>query len=319
MGLSVNKLAEELVKEMIADPLCYNVAVHELSSGAKVIDAGVEAGGGFRAGLKAIEICMGGLGDASFCYGTYGELFLPSVFVSTDYPAIALLGSQFAGWQIKVGEYFAMGSGPARALAKKPSKMYAKIGYEDQSDVAVIFLEADKLPDDEVAKFVADACGVSPKNLYMVVAPTSCIVGSIQVSGRVAETGLHKMFEEGLDPTRVLFACGCAPIASIHGKSVKAMGRTNDMILYGGTTFYVVDYEKDEELAEMVEKTPSSASRDYGKPFYEIFKEAGFDFYKVDPGLFAPAYVVVNNVRTGSTIAAGKLNAEVVHKSLTSS
>ena len=91
------------------------------------------------------------------------------------------------------------------------------------------------------------------------------------------------------------------------------------MILYGGTTFYVVDYEKDEELAEMVEKTPSSASRDYGKPFYEIFKEAGFDFYKVDPGLFAPAYVVVNNIRTGSTIAAGKLNAEVVRKSLTSS
>ena len=57
---------------------------------------------------------------------------------------------------------------------------------------------------------------------------------------------------------------------------------------------------------------PSSASRDYGRPFYDVFKAANFDFYKVDAGLFAPASVTVNNVKTGTVHRAGKVNMSIL-------
>ena len=42
--------------------------------------------------------------------------------------------------------------------------------------------------------------------------------------------------------------------------------------------------------------------------FLEIFKEAGFDFYEIDPNVFAPAIVVVNNMKTGNIFRAGSLD-----------
>jgi methenyltetrahydromethanopterin cyclohydrolase len=61
---------------------------------------------------------------------------------------------------------------------------------------------------------------------------------------------------------------------------------------------------------------PSNASKDYGKPFIGIFKEAKYDFYKIDPNLFAPAILIVNNVKTGKTLKAGELNPEILANSL---
>lgn len=57
----------------------------------------------------------------------YNGLILPTVFVATDYPAVSLFGSQLAGWGVKVGDFSAMGSGPARALALKPKKVFEKV------------------------------------------------------------------------------------------------------------------------------------------------------------------------------------------------
>jgi len=94
------------------------------------------------------------------------------------------------------------------------------------------------------------------------------------------------------------------------------MGRTNDALCYGGIASYVVDVENDEELMEIGSKVPSSTSRDYGKPFYETFKAAGFDFYKIDPNLFAPAVIYLNNKKSGRTYRFGKINDEVLIKSM---
>jgi methenyltetrahydromethanopterin cyclohydrolase len=93
------------------------------------------------------------------------------------------------------------------------------------------------------------------------------------------------------------------------------MARTNDAILYGGITYYVIEYEDEEELKEIVEKAPSKASKDYGKLFIEIFKEADYDFYKIDPNLFAPAILVVNNKKTGNTFKSGEINIEALIRS----
>ncbi|MBN1784662.1 MAG: methenyltetrahydromethanopterin cyclohydrolase, partial [Candidatus Bathyarchaeota archaeon] len=109
---------------------------------------------------------------------------------------------------------------------------------------------------------------------------------------------------------------GYAPIAPVHPKMAQAMGRTNDAIIYLGTAYYTVGSDSDEELKKLLEKAPASSSKGYGKPFMEIFKEAGYDFYKIDPGLFAPAVFVINNAKTGKTFKAGKIDAEVFKKSI---
>ena len=314
--LSVNRLAWNLLEKMCADADRYGVEVKRTESGTLVVDAGIEAKGGFQAGKIITEICMGGCGRARITVQRYGDGMLPAIFVYSDHPVIATLGSQFAGWQIKEGDYFAIGSGPARALSLKPKEVYEKIGYRDSYDRAVVVLETDKFPPESLIERFVRECGVSSENLAVVLTPTASIAGSIQVSGRIVETGIHKLSMLGFDPNRVLQAWGQAPIAPVHPKFIRAMGRTNDAILYGGVAYYVVDYKDEAELEDFVGKAPSRASKDYGKPFIEIFKEVGYDFYRIDPNLFAPAVLIVNNVRTGNVFKAGEVNVEVLKRSL---
>lgn len=320
MNVSVNRHGLNVVKDVMNRAEDLAVTVEENRDGTTIIDMGVEAKGGFLAGKYLTDICLGGLGHTELNTINVGGLVLPSIVVAADYPSIALLGSQFAGWQIKVGEakdqYFAMGSGPARAISLKPKELYQKIDYKDESDAAVIVLETDVKPPEAATRFIAEKCRVDPKRLYVAIAPTSSVAGSTQISGRIVESGLHKLSESGLDPKKVRYGIGEAPIAPIHPKSMKAMGRTNDMILYGGRVYFEAELELDEELKKIVQATPSSASKSYGKPFYDLFKEAGFDFYKIDPGLFAPAVVTVNNLTTGRVTTAGKINEEILLQSI---
>ena len=313
---SVNRLAWKLVEKLREKSELYNVHVEKLSSGTTIIDAGIKAKGGFQAGKIITEICMGGCGKARITCENYGETKLPSIFVYTDNPVIATLGSQFAGWQIKEGDYFAIGSGPARALSLKPKEIYEKIGYKDDYDGAVVVLETDKYPPESLIDRFVNECKVSHENLAVVLTPTASLAGATQVSGRIVETGIHKLSKVGLDPNKILYAWGHAPISPLHPKFTIAMARTNDAILYGGVTYYIVDYENEEELERIVKSAPSSASRDYGRPFIEIFKEVNYDFYKIDPNLFAPAVLIVNNLRTGNTFKAGKINVEILMESL---
>jgi len=315
--LSVNRLAWELLEEVCKNPDFYGVKVEKTHSGATIVDAGIEAKGGFQTGKVITEICMGGCGKAEITSRKYGELELPSIFVHTDHPAIATLGSQYAGWQIKEGEYFAIGSGPARALALKPKEIYEKIGYTDDFDKAVVVLETDKHPPEKLIERLMKDCRVSAEKLAIILAPTASVAGATQVSGRTVETGIHKLSKLGLDPNTILHAWGCAPIPPIHPKFTQSMARTNDAILYGGTAYYAIEYDDEEkELVKIVEKAPSKASQDYGKPFIEIFKEANYDFYKIDPNLFAPAVLIINDVKTGKVFKAGERNDEILARSL---
>jgi len=317
-SLSVNRLAWKLLEKLYENPDYYGVKVEKADSGATIVDAGINAKGGFQAGKIVTEICMGGCGKAKITHRQYGDLWLPSIFVYTDRPVIATLGSQFAGWQIKEGDYFAIGSGPGRALALKPKEIYEKIDYKDDFDKAVVVLETEKQPPESLISRLAKDCKVLPANLTIVLTPTTSLAGATQVSGRIVETGIHKLSKVGLNPNVILYAWGCSPISPVHPKFVQAMARTNDAILYGGITYYVVDYENEEELKRIVENAPSNASEDYGKPFMEIFKEANYDFYKIDPNLFAPAVVIVNNIKSGKLFKTGEINVDTLTKSLIS-
>jgi methenyltetrahydromethanopterin cyclohydrolase len=314
--LSVNKEARKLLDELIADADRYGVIVKKIKEGATLIDAGIKAKGGFQAGKIITEICLGGLAKVNIYAGYYEDTTLPTILVQTDHPAIATMGSQFADWQIKHGSFNAIASGPARALARTDTRLYQKIGYQDKATATMILLETETEPPEAVIKEIAHKCKVPVKGLSLILAPTTSIAGSTQVSGRIVETGIHKLMKLGIDPKKITSAIGTAPIAPVHPKFIVAMGRTNDAILYAGHAHYTVTGYNDEELKQIVKKAPSSTSKHYGQPFQQIFKEADYDFYKIDPNLFAPATVSICNLDTGRVFEAGTTSIEILKRSM---
>jgi methenyltetrahydromethanopterin cyclohydrolase len=314
--VSVNRLAWKLAEKLLEKQDFYGVHASKSTVGATIVDAGVNVPGGFQAGKMLTEICMGGCGKAEISFKRYGDLEFPSITISTDQPAIAALGSQFAGWRIKEGESIAIGSGPARALALKPKEIYDEIGYQDTSDKAVLTLECNSLPSDILIEKVMKACDITPENLVVVVAPTASIAGLTQVAGRVVEVGIHKLRTLGVSPKIIRYACGYAPIPPLGTDFEVAMARTNDAILYGGTVYCTVDFDDEAALKKIVNQAPSETSKDYGKPFLQIFREADRDFYKIDHSLFAPAVLVVNNAKTGRIFQAGEINPEVLKEAM---
>jgi len=207
-----------------------------------------------------------------------------------------------------------MGSGPARALYRG-DPIFADIDYHDPATVAVLMLESNCLPSPEVATWVGGKCGVAPDRLFLLVAPTASIVGSVQVAARVVETGLHKMHEVGFDMATVRSGFGSCPLAPVAADDLTAIGRTNDAVLYGGRAWYTVHTE-DALIESVIERLPSAASRDYGVPFRELFRRRGGDFYKIDPLLFSPAEITITNAVSGRTFHAGGVDTAVLRASL---
>jgi methenyltetrahydromethanopterin cyclohydrolase len=310
-ALGINDRAGEIVEsiEERADLLRVNVST--LPGGARVVDAGVEVAGGFDAGLAVSEICMGGLGNITYTPLQIGGGAWPGLTVWTDHPAVACMASQYAGWAISVGRFFGMGSGPLRAHARVERELFEKLGYEEDATHGVLVLETRTLPTDEVAAWVAQKARLTPSQLTFVVAPTASLAGGVQISARILETGLHKMETLGFDVRRVVSGMGTAPIPPVAKNDLRAIGRTNDCILYGGQARYTVR-AGDTELAELVAQLPASASHDYGTPFYDIFQRYDSDFYKIDPLLFSPAEVWLTSTESGRTFHGGHLNSEVL-------
>ena len=317
-SLRLNERAAAIADAMVADPEVLGVVASTLENGARLVDCGVEAPGGLEAGRLVAEICMGGAGRVTFTSVELDGLCLPGVHVWTDHPAIACLGSQYAGWAIKPEGYFAMGSGPLRAMARVEHELFDRLGYaEPPSGRGILVLEARTAPNAAVAAYVAEKAGLTADRLTFLVAPTASPAGGVQISARVVETALHKMLELGFDVRNVLTGFGTAPLAPIAKGDMKAIGRTNDCVLYGGVVHLTVRGD-DEELQALAPRIPSSGSRDYGTPFYDLFQRYGGDFYKVDPHLFSPAQVSLTNVKSGRTFEAGAVNAAVLRQSLIS-
>lgn len=314
MDLGLNRRATRLADALAGDAALLGVSATELPGGARLLDCGVAAQGGLEAGRRLAEICLAGLGTVSLTTVDLGGLWLPAVAVTTDHPVAACLASQYAGWAIDPPGYFAMGSGPARSAARVERALYERIGHAETPDTAVLVLEGRTLPDEGIARFVADKCRVRPDALRILIAPTASIAGCVQVAARSVETGLHKMLELGFDVGTVRSGTGVCPLAPVAKNDLRAIGWTNDCILYGTRAYFAV-HADDAAVQAMVERLPAATSSDYGTPFYEIFKRAGNDFYKIDRMLFSPAEVVVNNLASGRVFTAGRLDPDVLRAS----
>lgn len=324
--VSVNAHSLPIVKHMIANADKLRLKVGTLSNGATLIDAGIDALGCLEAGRLIGEICMGGLGTVTLTHGSPFARWPSMVHVHSTNPVISCLGSQYAGWSLSHGEgkgsFHALGSGPARALAVKVrdgvegpvEELFKELGYRDICGYTTIVLEVDKIPPVELIDKLAKACQLDPANVNVILTPTSSLAGGMQVVSRVLEVSLHKAHSLHFPLENIIDGFGSAPVPPPHPNFVEAMGRTNDAILFGGTVHLFVKggNEGAKSLASLL---PSSTSRDYGKPFAEVFKEYKYDFFKIDAMLFSPARVIVTNVETGNSFHAGALDEELLDKS----
>src|SRR5436853_429026 len=168
-GLSMNERAWRLAEQCIAAADDLRVAVHALSCGARVIDAGVDVAGGLQAGAALAGLCMGGLGHVEYASLTIGGETWPGVQVWTDHPAESCMASQYAGWAINPAGFFAMGSGPLRAKARVETELFAKLAYREEAARGVLVLEGRAIPTDDVARWIGDKAGMAPRELTCVV------------------------------------------------------------------------------------------------------------------------------------------------------
>jgi methenyltetrahydromethanopterin cyclohydrolase len=256
---------------------------------------------------------MGGLGWVSFAPVVLEGRWLPGLTVVTDRPALACLASQYAGWRLDRDGYFAMASGPGRALIRA-EELYDDLAVDERARTAVLCLEAREPPPEPIVDYVAERAGVTAADLTLLFAPTASLAGSVQVAARVVETALHKLHELEFDVQRVVSGFGSCPLPPVARTDPEAIGRTNDAVLYGGQVELAVD-ASDEELEAIVPRMPASASRDHGEPFGSVLERAGWDFYEIDPLLFSPAEVRLASVSSGRTFRAGGVDIDVLERS----
>jgi methenyltetrahydromethanopterin cyclohydrolase len=310
---TLNERAHALCDALVADAEKLSISVSKLPCGTRLIDCGVTAPGSLEAGRRLAHICLSGLGDVFISGAGQHQSTTQQVSVATKAPIAACMASQYAGWAIKGENFFAMGSGPMRAAACR-EELFKNIGNCERPDVCVGVLETRKIPPDVVCTDLAEKCDITPDKLTLLVTPTASIAGTVQIVARSVETALHKLHVLGFDLLRVVSGFGKAPLPPVAKDDISAIGRTNDAILYGGHVMLSVNGD-DASIREIGPRVPSNSSTDYGRPFGEIFTRYNNDFYKIDPMLFSPGFVVFVNVDTGRRHEFGRLAPDVLAES----
>jgi len=321
--MPLNEAAFRLVEPLVGDPQAFGAVVSRLG-GVTVVDCGVKAVGSEAAGLLVARAAMADLGrvecrEDAASDGPFAALWpacpWPIVTVASDAPVAACLAAQYAGWKVATADYFAMASGPIRAAIGRED-LYDDIGLRERPEAVVGLLETDRLPPAEVCRQLADAAGVPPERLLLLVARTASAAGTLQVTARSLETALHKLHDLRFDLRRIRRGSGLAPLPPVPAPAddLVAIGRTNDAILYGGHVVLEVTGD-DASLRAVGPRMVSRGSASHGEPFASLFAAAGGDFYALDPALFAPALVELVNLDTGTRLRFGGLEPEIVSRS----
>ncbi|MET0574726.1 MAG: methenyltetrahydromethanopterin cyclohydrolase [Mesorhizobium sp.] len=310
----LNDNAQKIADAVMGEAERLRVSVTRGSIGETLIDAGAKVAGGIEAGLRMAEAAMGGLGAISLRMDRASEKWPFCIEVRSSQPVLACLGSQYAGWNLSSGGYFAMGSGPARALARV-EPLFETLSYKDEAKSAVLVLETAEPPPAAVVEKVAKAVKLPAEKLTFFYAPTQSVAGTVQIVARVLEVALHKANDLKFPLENIVDGIATAPVPAPHPDFLTAMGRTNDAIIYGGVAqLFVKGSPRDAQ--ELAERLPSRASRDHGQPFAAIFKKFKGDFYAIDPLLFSPAEVIVTAIESGDTFRAGGRDQEMLEASL---
>lgn len=340
----LNESARAIVGRILASRGYLGVHAMSPPGCANLVDMGAWCPGSAEAGLLLAEACLGGLGRAELAWVSLDGVRLPGVRVEVQMPALACLGSQYAGWTIPVEGGVVMGSGPAQLLAAGagagaggPSRL---LDYAEEADAGVLVLEGRQFPSQETISRIASACSLPPSNLWLLLAPTASRAGLVQIAARVVEVALHKLLHLGYDVSRVESASGVCALAPLVrgdiGNGVRdgarcgdrhgdrdavcdgaqndrcdyacydrlAMGLANDAIAAAGQCQLTLR-DRDREIDSVVGRVPWSSSPSFGTPFLHLLDSCG-RFGDIDPLMFSPAQIVVTNVATGDVLQAGE-------------
>ena len=297
---SLNRMATELVDEAIDFAPELGIEIHSLQGDAAVLDFGVERPGAVEVGLLLAEIQTAGLATVQTRMEEVAATPRTHVELSTDHPALALLCAGKGGWELSTEGFEGLGSGPARALVAE-EEIFQVIGYRDEFDFAVLALEAERLPDEEVAATVAERAGVPESGVFLPTFSTASVTGSVVAAARAAELAAFRLHELGYDPLDILSATGSAPVPPVAGDEETAIARTTDAVAFGGQVHLVVD-----EPFDRFDEVVSTAREEYDSSFETIFGDVDWDFSELPVGLFGPAQVTVD-VRGGETNTLGAL------------
>ncbi|HHH45018.1 MAG TPA: methenyltetrahydromethanopterin cyclohydrolase [Gammaproteobacteria bacterium] len=314
---SINRLTMPMLDVLCRDAAQLRIVEQHLLNGCRVIDAGINTPGGLEAGRRIAELCMGGLGRITLNGDGKIGRWPVSINVHSCDPVLACLGSQYAGWSLAYGEgkeaFHALASGPGRVLAGK-EELFNQLAYCDRSDTTFLVLEVDRLPPTGLSEKIARDCAIDVSGLTLILTPNHSLAGTTQVVARVLEVAMHKAHALGFPLHDIIDGAGSAPLSPPSPDFVTGMGRTNDAILYGGHVHLYVK-GSDQAARDLAERLPSASSRDYGKPFAEVFEEYNHDFFAIDPMLFSPAQVTVSSLESGNTFHAGVVDEQILNHS----
>ncbi len=316
MQPNINALSRPLVESLIADAKALNLRILQ-QHGAMIVDA---TNGDLEAGRRIAEICMGGLGQVEINPATnaqakaFGVDYM--VTCRAQKAVLACLGSQYAGWALSHEKFFSLGSGPARILAQRET-LFKTLNITEAAEKTCLVLETDKIPPQEIIEKVVKDTKVKAENLTFILTPTTSLAGLTQITARVLEVALHKLHTLNFALSDVMDGFGTAPLPPVSADFITAMGRSNDAILFGGEVHLNVR-GTDSAAQALANQLPSSASKDYGKPFAEVFRHYNMDFYQIDPMLFSPAKVTITAIESGNSFTAGELNEALLNQSFSS-
>jgi len=298
---SIARRCNGLVSTLIERAWEYGLAVQTLPCGATLIDAGVDVLGSFEAGRILIEICHGGLANASLGLIDLGGFFLPQVTVESFHPTISTYGLQ-ASYPLSADEPGIRVSGPVRLY------LDGEVTMENPAAIAVI--ESDRLLGDEVALALAERSNLPPRSLTLIVVPGWSLVGAVQIAGRVNESVIFTLEESlEIDSRKVVQMIGQAPVCPVSRIDSPKEKRLypDDFIHYAGEVLLTLLASPEDDLERLAHLLAFASTSIYGNLFHDVLAAADGIFGAI-PDLIhinKPAQVTIADLSTGRTAYAG--------------
>ena len=199
--------------------------------------------------------------------------------------------------------------GPAPAHARVERELFEKLEYAEEAAHGVV-LETRTLPTDEVAAWVAQKARLRPSQLTFVVAPRPVSRAARRSPRASSRPGCTRWRRSASTSAASSSGIGTAPLPPVAKNDLRAIGRTNDCILYGG--------QAATPSGPGMRSWPSSRRRSPRRRRATTGRRstrsssATRAILQDRSLLFSPAEVWLTSIESGRTFHAGRLNAEVL-------